>query len=210
MSYYSTHPTKNNLLFIHAPKTAGTSVENWFWKVYGREYVTVHKHAPIHYMNLFDIKAYKWAVVRNPFSRAVSWYQQALSLILLDESIKRFNIRGLTQEAWDRGFDYFIQHFYDRVGFNPGSNIVISPMFTQHYYLTINGKLAVDCIVRFENLYTEFMAIEQLVGTNHGLEHLKIGPSDALRDWRAVYTSESRKLIEQYYKIDLDFFNYDF
>lgn len=210
MSYYSTHPSLPNLMFIHTPKTAGTSVENWFWKVYGKQNVVVHKHAPIHYSILSELKMYKFSIIRNPFSRAVSWYQQGLSLILLDESIKRFNIEGLTQEAWNKGFDYFIQTFFEKKGVNPGSDISISPSYTQYYYLTINDTIAVDKILRFENLSYEFKQIEEIVGSNYGLEKLKIGPSDNLRDWKKVYTPTSKRLIEHIYKKDLDYFNYEF
>lgn len=197
-------------MFIHTPKTAGTSVEAWFWQVYGRENVVIHKHAPLRYRNLRDMDMFKFSVVRNPFSRAVSWYQQGLSLILLDEAIKRFRIDGLTQEAWDKGFDYFIQTFYDRDGVNPGDDILISPAYTQFYYVSIDDKIAVDKIIRFENLEEEFKEIEQMVGTNYGLQRLKVGPSDKLRDWKSVYTPTSKKLIEEIYKKDLEVFNYGF
>ena len=210
MSYYSTHPLIKPLLFVHIPKTAGTSVEHWFWKVYGQENVVTHKHAPLWYRELCNREMLSFTVVRNPFSRAVSWYQQALSLILLDESIKRFKIHGLTIEAWEKGFDYFIQNFYHREGVNPGDDILISPAYTQYSYLTIDNKLAVDKIVRFENLANDFKEIENIVGSNFGLEHLKIGPSDKLRDYKSVYTSSSRRLIEEIYKKDLEEFNYDF
>jgi len=210
MSYYSKHPSIAPLLFVHIPKTGGTSVENWYGKVYGRENVVVHKHAPLQYRELCNRDMFSFTVVRNPFSRAVSWYQQALSLILLDESIKRFKIHGLTMSAWGKGFDYFIQNFYHREGVNPGDDILISPAYTQYSYLTIDNKLAVDKIIRFENLKNDFKQIENIVGSNFGLEHLKIGPSDKLRDYKSVYTSTSRRLIEEIYKKDLEEFNYDF
>lgn len=210
MSYYSEHSTIPNLMFIHTPKTAGTSIENWFWKVYGKEKVIIHKHAPIRYGNLHSMNMFKFSVIRNPFSRAVSWYQQGLSLILLDQSIKRFNITGLTKESWDKGFDYFIQTFFHRIGYNPGDDIEISPSFTQYYYVTIDNKIAVNKLIKFENLEKEFKEIENIVGTNFGLERLKVGPSDTLRDWKKIYTPTSKKLIEEIYKKDLEFFNYEF
>ena len=197
-------------MFVHIPKTGGTSVEHWFQKVYGKEHVVVHKHAPISYKNLNDLEMFKFATIRNPFSRAVSWYQQALSLILLDESIKRFHIHGLTLEAWEKGFDYFVQNFYDRSSRNPGDDIDISPAFTQWSYVSVNGKLAVDHLVRFEDLDQEWKKIEEMVGTNYGLGKLKVGPSDALRDWKKVYTPSSKKLIEEIYKEDFEKFNYEY
>jgi hypothetical protein len=210
MSYISNDPSKPKLLFIHIPKTGGTSVEEWFEKTYGVQNITVHKHAPINYRNLSSIDAYKFSTVRNPFSRAVSWYQQALSLILLGESTTRFQIHGLVKEEWDKGFDYFIQHYFHVSRMNPGDDIPICPATNQVDYICLDGKLAVDKLLRFENLDMEFKEIEKITGTKHGLGRLKVGPSDDLRDWRKVYTPASKKLIEDIYKKDLDFFSYEF
>jgi c-di-GMP-related signal transduction protein len=210
MSYYSTDPGKKALMFIHIPKTAGTSVEDWFWKVYGFDHVVLHKHAPISYKNLASIDIFKFSIIRNPYSRAVSWFQEAGSIIAKNESVNRFNIDSLTQEAWDKGFDYFIQHFFDIERTNPNSDILISPRYTQYSYVSIDDKIVVDKLLRFENLDRDFTEIENLVGTNLGLNKLKVGFFDSLRDYKKVYTPISKKLIEEIYKKDLDTFNYEF
>jgi len=210
MSYLSTDLDKPRLLFIHIPKTAGTSVKDWFWKVYSDDGYKAFQHAPISYKELRFTDSYKFTIVRNPYSRAVSWYQQALSLILKNESEKVFKIKGLNRKSWDKGFDYFIQNFFDRVAANPNEDIPISPATNQLDYISIDGKILVDKILRFEKIDEEFQEIEKITKTNFGLGKWKVGPSDNLRDWKKVYTETSKSLIEEIYKKDFNFFDYGF
>lgn len=210
MSYYGKNTNIDPLIFIHIPKTAGTSVENWFQTVYGKHNVVCYKHAPIWYNNLVNENAFKFSIVRNPFSRAVSFYQHALSLILRDEAIKKYQIKNLTMSEWEKGFENFLENFFSVIIRNPNDDIDISPSFSQWSYLSINDTLSVDKTIRFEDLNKEWINFEMSLGTNYGLSKLKVGPSDLLRDWKKVYTSTSRKFVEEIYKIDLDKFNYDF
>jgi len=203
-----------NLLYIHIPKTAGTSIEDWFYKFYDPttpDYIINHKHANIRYKNLSDLSIFKFSTVRNPFSRAISWYQEAYSLIMLNESTTKFNIPVLTKENWDKGFDYFIQNFFDVERTNPNNkDIPISPSYNQFDYISIDNKIVMDKIIRFENLDTDFKEIEDMVGSNLGLGKFKIGLNGLLRNYKTVYTPLSKKLIEEIYKKDLEEFSYGF
>ena len=211
MSYYSIHPTKTNLLYIHIPKTAGTSIEDWFLRVYTKDNIVINKHAGIRYKNFSSLDLFKFSTIRNPFSRAVSWYQEAYSLIILNESTTRFNIPSLTKENWDKGFDYFIQNFFDIERANPEKNdILIGFSYNQFDYISIDNKIAIDKIIRFENLDENFKEIENMIGTNLGLGKFKVGFNNSLRNYKTIYTPLSKKLIEEIYKKDLEEFGYEF
>lgn len=210
MTCLTSHENKTNVLFIHIPKTAGTSVKTWLQNYYGKSNVKIYQHAPVTYKKLYTVENYKFTVIRNPYSRAVSWYQQALSLILLNEAQTRFKIHGLTLETWEKGFDYFLQNFFHLCGTNPGDDIPISPMQNQVDYIFHNNIMCMDKIIYFERLDEDFKFIQNLVGCDTDLEKHKVGPSDKIRNWRTVYTSESKKLIEKFYEKDLNYFNYCF
>jgi hypothetical protein len=57
---------KYNCVFIHIPKTAGTSIRNGFFH---EEYIGPYLHFPYKYKHL-----YSFAFVRNPYDRLISAY----------------------------------------------------------------------------------------------------------------------------------------
>ena len=65
---------KRKIIFIHIPKNAGTSVKNLFSKKLERPF----QNKTINEIKKENPKAYdlyrKFAVVRNPYDRVISWY----------------------------------------------------------------------------------------------------------------------------------------
>ena len=65
---------EHKTIFVHIPKTAGTSVKGIFSKEHERPF----PHKTIHEIKEKNPKEYnsykKFAVVRNPYDRMVSWY----------------------------------------------------------------------------------------------------------------------------------------
>ena len=63
-------------IFVHIPKNAGTSIEEYF----GNESVRIQpsKHADIHEIKTGFKNSYnnykKFTIIRNPYSKMVSWY----------------------------------------------------------------------------------------------------------------------------------------
>jgi hypothetical protein len=210
MSYYPINTEKPTFLFIHIPKTAGTSIGEWMYKFYGHHNVVTHKHAPISYKNFKDIDMPSFCVVRNPFSRAVSLYQELGSIIHENRLESIFNITNITLKDWEKGFDYFIQHFFEIVLTQYKDDIPISPSFTQLSYITINDVIKVDNILRFENLSQDFKQIQTLTNHHVDLDKWKVGKFDYLKNYKTVYTDNSKRLIEDFYKEDLEKFNYIF
>ena len=72
---------KHKTIFIHIPKNAGTSIKNFFSKDKDKLCIPlgkINKHDTIYQVKLKEPKLYssfrKFAVVRNPYDRALSWY----------------------------------------------------------------------------------------------------------------------------------------
>ena len=73
---------KYKTIFIHIPKNAGTAIKDFFNKDWDNGLrvprVKIHKHDTIYQIKLKTPELYnsfkKFAVVRNPYDRTLSWY----------------------------------------------------------------------------------------------------------------------------------------
>jgi hypothetical protein len=67
---------KEKLIFVHIPKNAGSAIKRLFFEK--DELETPFKHKTIHEIKKENPKEYdsykKFAIVRNPYDRTVSWY----------------------------------------------------------------------------------------------------------------------------------------
>ena len=170
------------LLFVHIPKTAGTSVWNWLienghenWnRLSGLHHESINE---LRYLN--DISdAHSFAVVRNPYSRALSYYYHAQRQGQKFESLEDF-LRTVIEP---KGY-----------GFKKKKTPYI--IYDQAHYVTRNGKIDVDKIYRFENL----SEMEKDFGMELGRNMVgKYHP-------RELNTTE-KSLVEQAYARDFELF----
>ena len=216
---------EHKCIFIHIPKTAGTSIEK---KLGHFEELTrgVQDHSPIKNLEpltpldlvriagqgrikyaLKDIRNtfrgtnprlsphdyasyYKFAFVRNSWSRAYSWYKN----VIRDEEHQRNN--GVTR---DISFKEFVKNHL-------GSHLIQSQMswITDH-----RGQVPLDFIGRFENLQEDFA---------HVCEVLKLGDSDLPKlvagsgksSYTDAYDDETRAIIATRYAEEIDYFGFKF
>ena len=75
----------------------------------------------------------------------------------------------------------------------------------QHKFITDNnGNIIVDFIGRFENLYNDFKKAFGLDLINYKIN------SSKHNDYKEYYDSETKSLVEECYKKDLELFKYEF
>ena len=71
---------EHKAIFIHIPKNAGTSIKDFFNRSdkFCIPLIKINKHDTIHQIKLKAPKLYnsfrKFAIVRNPYDRTLSWY----------------------------------------------------------------------------------------------------------------------------------------
>jgi len=226
---------KYRIIFIHIQRTGGTSMINAFVEADPHiiQEVAVEPHKKrIKHCFISDIQPRvapeifadytKFTVVRNPYERLLSWYlmfkhdtmgdmSTVIGKPVTEEEIPAFlgkpTAHGLvwfnkikaSMKPYMNSFDDFLtmpnEGWYQRFYYN------------QLDYLQINEHLAVDKILRFENLSDDFNHFSKQLNFNNRLSHINKSVSN---NYRKAYNETSRKIVAQRFKKDLDFFGYDF
>ena len=220
---------KDKFIFIHIPKCAGTSIERVLNPSDDTTFIMEPDHRSIRMIerpillgplissfdNLFQFalrqryalrrhknpnnrltvtsdqfeQYFKFTIVRNPWSRAYSWYKNCIrdpnhrvrfglpENITLADFLKKTVGRGALrpQIAW-------LQNF--------------------------GGTIPVDFIGRFESLNDDFQTICKELGLSQlRLPHDRNGNT---QDYRAEYDTQSKYLVENAYRSEIELFGYSF
>jgi hypothetical protein len=209
-------------IFVHIPKTAGTSIEAvlgmhgdkqdigvvpYFNQDVDREHLYGRQ---MQHMTAQSIRAvladdaafdayFKFTVVRNPWDRLVS----ALAW---------------TGQKWARGesltqleFEQQIQQAYELFNVaRSASGSVQLPQFLYPqclYVYDAQRRPLVDFVARYENLEADWRAICQKLGVDTPLPQRMRSHHKVYRDY---YSPRTRDLVAQMYAADAESFDYDF
>lgn len=190
-------------LFIHIPKTAGTAISqsglvvpviydyisNFYRRIeesLGISPPTMYKHLPYSYIDPNILRQYdrKFAVVRNPWARAVSMYNYADKL----REKSQYNYPKITfKEFLDRRYTWDISpFFYRQFPYDQWGNQVLWPL---------GGD--VD-ILRYENLNED---LSDYLNDRVMIPHINKGTYND--DYRTYYDEESYQAIYDWFKKDI-------
>ena len=206
MSYYPANVSYKPLLFIHIPKAAGSSVRAWYKKRYGKFYKSMHGSVNHPVLKEINKTMHSFTIVRNPYDLVFSWYRYKYSML---EETRHRDPEELA--AWHKGFDYWLQNYAEKINLTKdkqGTYNKISPSYNQLSYISTNGKVKVNTILRFESLDKDWGLINAICGSEIQLPYQN--KTKVQGDYKTAYTVTSKKIVEQYYKDDLEFFNYNF
>lgn len=194
--------TKHKVIFIHIPKTGGTSVEYMFGMLerFGKNGNFVRNlnieptHMPAEELSLKHPKwfneFYKFTTVRNSWTKVYSGY------------IMYYNImfRG-TGSAMT--FDKWLHNKWK-------PRVSQSKISEQLDFITINGEISMDRIMRFENLKEEWESLcEYLKKPIEPLVHMTKYKNKPIT-FHEAYTQENIDLVAELCKKDIEYFGYDF
>lgn len=132
---------------------------------------------------------FKFAFVRNPWSRAYSWYRN----VMADE----LHMAGRPIDE-QTSFYEFLKLCAGRGALRP-----------QVYWLkSFDGSVHLNYVGRFENLRGDFQEVCRCLNIpSTELPHLVKGSGD---DYRVQYDPDSRELIAHIFREDIDMFGYAF
>ena len=138
-------------LFIHIPKTAGTSVLSCLYKNQFKV-----RHLPLaSYSSIVLDDVFVFCIIRNPFDRFISqwlYHNNFKDNFFYKQYKKKFDI-----------FSYLdiVKNSSQRVSWKPMSSFVF------------HKSKKVDFFLRFENLSNDWQKLCDIIGSNIDLKHLK-------------------------------------
>jgi len=193
---------KYKIIFIHIPRTGGTSIEK---AIMGRDWWGIHppsKHLTAHiakkvYAEYWD-DYFKFTFIRNPWDRMVSLLKYGafygVKFNFRDKILINNYINDYNKIEYDKRF-FHLNQFKD---FIPKKNSV---------YQNIIGE-EMNYIGRFESLNEDFDYIcEQIKFPRKKLPHVE---KSERRHYRDYYYKESKLLVENKYLLDIEKFKYEF
>lgn len=186
----------HNSIFVHVPKTGGTSIQYWLQKHTVCELTKGSKHDSYkqHVQKYGDFD-FSFAVVRNPWDWCVSWYY-----FKKDRALRRLNNHKnkgkFTKQhnenviaEFNRGFDYFVEH------------------------TTLKGQLhlvqGVDYIVKFEDLDAGLETVANRLDIPLDIGYTNFS-SRTDKDYKSYYNNNTRDIIEKKFKKDIEAFGYNY
>ena len=212
---------KPKLIFIHIQKTGGVSISD----LLGRFVPTAIQDRSCRHMSarraLKQVENpgdyFKFAFVRNPWDRLVSWYA------MIDRArrevadgtagpkarrhIKKNNLFRYVLRCGPT-FDEFVKNCTEKQWMG---NCYYSFTFNQLRYLTDkNGEMLVDFIGRFENFTQDLSHVFDMLGLETAQLEIPYENRSAHSHYSEMYTPETREIVSKRFRRDIEFFGYEF
>ncbi len=208
------------LVFVHIPKTGGTSIEQALelfgsWRIEDRERLFGQvqsadllalglgtrylQHLTSDEIGLVEprttARAYQWfSVVRNPWDRFVSTYLRPDPDLVEQARADGVELTGLE-------FPEFVERTQSL------QQVHLRP---QHEFLPAQRGSAPMLLGRFESLDTDFQRACQRLGITRALPHANRAPVRSRRPYRDFYTADTAGRIAARYARDIAQFGYQY
>ena len=189
-------------LFIHIPKTGGTSIESIF-DPRANEKDVDYKHFTLDKMlNRFPEcqEYFKFTFVRNPWDLTASMFKFAKRKP--DFKVRYPHLIDMNFTDWVKS-DFFKTPTlrYINMGTRDGKD-------ASYFDFIHSRKSGIDFIGKFEHLQDDFNEICRLIGIKEKiLPHHKKGGAT---DYRDLYDKESIEIVRRKYSREIKLFGYDF
>lgn len=195
--------TKYNFVFVHIPKTGGTSIKRALYDYYdagqlsfdGERVTDLNGYRP-HVVMSEELSAryegyFKFGFVRNPWS----WHASIWKFFQRPDR----NNKLITGVSFD---DYLAEVCSGRTRLPYGRN--------QADWLYDGDRLLVDFVGRFERLRDDFAYVVDRVGVPLSATELPHFKNAGAYDYRAMYTSQTVDAIGAKHARDIALFGYAF
>lgn len=204
------------IIFTHPPKCGGTSIEEMLGFLQLRNKhpnIHVFKHGSLE-MHCKKIKEkgfddnefFKFSIIRNPWSRAVSFYNH-VKYKEYDYFVNKLNSVEFPNYIKDSRQLTFKEFVFKRFKHDFNSEVVTKP------YMCLYKEFSLDYIIRLEHLKQDFSSIRDRlhIDSNIDIPHLHNSDKYVERvDYKQYYDEETKNFIETLFKWDIETFDYTF
>ena len=193
---------RHQAIFVHVPKTAGSSITQVFSGAAARNF-PLSRYAA--YDPVRTARFFKFCFVRNPWDRLFSAYSYLTSgkgdPAALDARWARRNL------AEYQDFGAFVQALA-----RPLVRLRVmsyTHFIPQYRWITVPGcpALRIDHIGRFETLNTDFAVIAERLGLDAKLNRIRVSGHPP---YQHAYSAETREIVSRIYARDIALFGYSF
>jgi len=193
-------------IYVHIPKTAGNSV-NRALGVEWQDHKDLSRYASELSPEAFA-SYYKFAIVRNPWERILSDYNyqrrksRASKLFVYSDSGEKRRFGDWVSTALADPFRY------DPPTWGGDVSEGLHRWSPQVDWISVNGRIALDAIVRIEKLPGDFLQVWRALG----LPPRRLPRRNRRLHWHYswYYDAATRDLVSAYYARDIETFGYHF
>ncbi|MFG0773282.1 sulfotransferase family 2 domain-containing protein [Vibrio plantisponsor] len=201
-------------IFIHIPKTGGSSVENLLWPDLStrtesdlwmglvRPYFNKYQTGGLQHLLAHQIKKevgedifrqyYKFTLVRNPWDKVISQYMFMIN--------KRDDLRTYINMPKNASLAEYIELIQKKEHVQWAKQV--------DFILDENGELLVDDVFKLENINDDASIMSSRIGLNFSeIPHDNKGSRKPYQDY---YTEETKEMVYDIYKDDILYLNYNF
>ncbi|WP_440874876.1 sulfotransferase family 2 domain-containing protein [Thalassotalea sp. PLHSN55] len=171
---------ENKILFVHIPKCAGTFIEHNLtpdidWHQLGEKHYSMQKCIEVYGES--DVSScFRFSVIRNPFSRLLSFFlyhkRHGSELFAVNAFEKR--TRAFKSDYYQNFSDFVfnLKHYFHKLEAWAQNDILPC-----HDFLTSHQGIGVDMVLKQENLAQELVALTEKTGINFHNEKINSSPN---------------------------------
>ena len=182
-------------------------IEYAFREILKKKIGTTSIHATGTQLKKFDKKSwekyFKFAFVRNPYTHALSEWMFSDNLWSIINDNKFNNKKTFSKEK----FIKFLKNLKSEIG---NKKSYYNDMIPYNKIYTINGKIAVNYIGKFETISKDISKIQKILKLPKEKFKLNHTKKNTSKIHLKFYTEESRELVKEIWKKEFELFKYKF